>query len=163
MVEEVSTYPILWAMVVRFGWDTNWESATSSLDFHLDDLPINRALRERKNIEFDKFRFKILDLCKPKTIREVLSTNASVFDPLNLAAISGEILTKWAKLKSNLHLFEKTDVPRYCASTLDYEGAELQLHHFCDTSEAGYITACFLHIEYAVGTKCHRELTQHTT
>ena len=134
--------------------------ATPSLDLDLDELPVNR--------------FKVVDLDKPNTMRGVLSTISSVFDPLNFAApvmlpakqimqilwrrkvpwdqpISGEILMKWEKWKSYLPLLENLSVLRCYFSRLDHEGVRLQLHHFCDTSEAGYGTASYLRVEYPDG------------
>ena len=152
--------------------------ATPFLDLDSDELSINRALGIRWNIEIDTFGFKVSDLNKPDTMRGVLSTFALVFDPLNFVApvmlpakqiiqtlwrgripwdqpISGEILTKWEKWKSNLHLLEEIDVPRCYFSRLDTKGVKLQLHHFCDAFEAGYGTASYLRIEYADGfTEC---------
>ena len=152
--------------------------ATPSLDLDLDELPVNRALGIRWNIESDMFGFKVLDLNKPNTMRGMLSTIASVFDPLNFAApvmlpakqimqalwrcrilwdqpISGEILTKWDNWKSNLHLLKEINVPRCYFSRLDTEGVKLQLHHFCDASEVGYGTVSYLRIEYVDGfTEC---------
>ena len=61
--------------------------ASPSLDLDLDELPVNRALGIRWNIETDMSRFKVLDLNKPNTLRGMLSTIASVFDPLNFAAL----------------------------------------------------------------------------
>ena len=40
----------------------------------------------RSNIEIDMFGFKVLDLNKPYTMRGLLSTTASVFDPSNFPA-----------------------------------------------------------------------------
>ena len=100
-----------------------------------------------------------------------MCTIASVFDPLNFAAqvmllakqimqalwrcripwdqpSSGEILTKWEKWKSNLHLLKEINVPHCYFSRLDTEGVKLQLHHFCGASEVGYGTAFYLRIEY---------------
>ena len=43
--------------------------ATPSLDLDLDELPVNRALGIRWNIETDMFGFKVLDLNKTNTMR----------------------------------------------------------------------------------------------
>ena len=116
--------------------------ATPSLDLDLDELPVNRTLAIRWNIEIDTFGFKVLDLNKPNTMRGMLSIIASVFDPLNFAAsvmwpakqimqalwrcripwdqpITGEILTKWEKWKNNLHLLKEINVSRCYFSRLD--------------------------------------------
>ena len=144
------------------------------LNLDLDELPVNRALGVRWNIESDTFGFKVVELDKPNTMRGVLSTIASVFDPLNFAApvmlpakqimqslwrhklpwdqpISGEVLKKWENWKSYLPLLEDISVPRCYFSRPDHEGVRLQLHHFCDASEAGYGTASYLRIEYPNG------------
>ena len=62
------------------------KKSTTSLALDLDELPVNRALGIRWSIEIDAFGFKVLDLNKPNTMRGILSTIASVFDPLNFAA-----------------------------------------------------------------------------
>ena len=118
----------------------------------------------------------MVDLDKPNTMRGVLSTISSVFDPLNFATpvmlpakqimqtlrrrkvpwdqpISGEILMKWEKWKSYLPLLENLSIPRCSFSRLHHEGVRLQLHHFCDASEAGYGTASYLRVEYPDGLK----------
>ena len=68
---------------------------------------------------------------------------------------------------NNLHLLEKTDVPRCYFSRLDTEDVNLQLHYFRDASEAGYGTTSYLRIEYADSWHdsmclCDREVTQRT-
>lgn len=60
--------------------------ADPSLDFNLDELPVDRALGVRWHIESDTFGFKVLEFGKNNTMRGVLSTICSGFDPLNLAA-----------------------------------------------------------------------------
>lgn len=139
---------------------------------------MNRALGIRWNIEIDMFGFKVLDLNKPNTMREMLSNIPSLFDPLHFAApvmmlakqimqdlwhcripwdqpVSGEICTKWERWKNNLHLLKEISVPRYYFSRLDTESVKLQLHHFCDASEVGYGSASYPRIEYADGlTEC---------
>ena len=123
--------------------------AAPSLDLDLDELPINRALGVQWKIESDTLGFNVADLNKPNTMRCVLSTTSSVFDPLNLAAavvlpakqimqtlrrrrlpwdqpISGDILEKWKKWKSCLPLLENVSIPRCCFSRLDHEGVRLQ-------------------------------------
>lgn len=145
--------------------------ADPSLDFSLDELLVDRALGVRWHIESDTFGFKVLELGKTNTMRGVLPTICSVFDPLNLAApvmlpakqimqdlwrmkrvwdqpVEGEVLQRWLQWKDNLPLLARVKVPRCYCSRTDHEGATLQLHHFCDASEVGYGTATYLQIAY---------------
>ncbi|KAK3747362.1 hypothetical protein QZH41_005268 [Actinostola sp. cb2023] len=148
--------------------------AAPTLDLDLDELPTDRALGIQWDVESDTFGFKVTNLNKPDTMRGVLSTISSVFDPLNLAApamlpakqimqtlwrrklpwdqpLDGEILEKWKKWKSSLPLLQNFRITRCYFSRLDHEGVRLQLHHFCDASEAAYGTATYLRIEYPDG------------
>ena len=59
--------------------------AAQAVDLDLD-LPVDRALGVKWNTEEDTFGFKAMDLNRPNTLRGVLSTICSVFDPLNFAA-----------------------------------------------------------------------------
>ena len=149
--------------------------ADLSLDINLDELPVDRALGVRWHIESDTFGFKVLELGKSDTMRGVLSTICSVFDPLNLAApvmlpakqimqdlwrmkktwdqpLEGELLQRWLQWKNNLPLLANMEVPRCYFSRYDHEVATLQLHHFCDASEVGYGTSTYLRITYPDGT-----------
>ena len=152
--------------------------AALSLDLDLDELPIERALGMQWRIETDTLGFKTVQLDKPNTMRGVLSTIASVFDPLHFVApvmlpakqimqtlwkrkkpwdhpISGEILEKWKRWKNALPLLENLSIPRCYFSRPHHEGVKLQLHHFADASEVGYGTASYLRIEYSdAETEC---------
>ena len=108
---------------------------------------------------------------KSNTMRGVLSTICSVFDPLNLTApvmlpakqitqdlwrmkrvwdepLEGELLQRWLRWKNSLPLLANLKVPRCYFSQPDHEGATLQLHHFCYVSKVGYGTATYLQIAY---------------
>ena len=152
--------------------------AVPTLDLDLDELPVERALGVRWNVESDNFGFKINKTQKADTMRGVLSTISSVFDPLNFAApvimrgkqimqalwrrktpwdepLSGEILEKWHNWKRDLLRLEDMTIPRCYFSRPDHGSAILQLHHFCDASEVGYGTVTYLRIEYPDGeTEC---------
>lgn len=149
--------------------------ADPSLDLDFDELPAERALGVRWDRESDTFGFKVVNLEKGNTMRGVLSTICSVFDPLNLAApamlpakqimqdlwrkkrawdqpLEGEILQRWLQWKNNLPLLANVKIPRCYFSQLDHEKATLQLHHFCDASEVGYGTSTYIRITYPDGT-----------
>ena len=143
--------------------------ADPSLDVNLEELPVDTALGVRWHIESDTFGFKVVELGKSNTMRGVLSTICSVFDPLNLAVpvmlpakqimqdlwrmkktwdqpLEGELLQRWLRWKDTLPLLASLKVPRCYFSQPDHEGATLQLHHFCDG--VGYGTATYLRITY---------------
>ena len=62
------------------------ERADPMLNLSIDKLPISRALGLQWNVEQDVFQFKIVDVDKPETKRGILSTVASLYDPLGFAA-----------------------------------------------------------------------------
>ena len=168
LTKFVSNNRKVWSAIPRT------KRADPSLDVNLDELPVDRALGVRWHIESDTFGFKVLELGKSNTMRGVLSTICSVFDPLNLAApvmlpakqimqdlwrmkrawdqpLEGELLQRWLRWKENLPLLASVKVPRCYFSRSDHEGATLQLHHFCDASEVGYGTTTYLRIAYPDG------------
>ena len=145
----VSNNRKVWASI-PFG-----KRADLSLDTNLDELPVDRALGVRWHIESDMFGFKVLKFKRNNTMRGVLSTIYSVFDPLNFAApvmlpakpivqqlwrlkrawyqtLEGELLQRWLLRKNDLPLLVKVNIPRCYFSWSDHEGATLQLYHFCD-------------------------------
>jgi len=60
--------------------------ADPSLNLNLDELPVDRGLGVQWHIETDAFGDQSCKSAKADTMRGVLSTMCSVFDPLNLAA-----------------------------------------------------------------------------
>ena len=56
------------------------------LNLDLDNLPILRALGLQCNVEEDAFEIKVIDVDKPETKRGILSTVASLYDPMGFAA-----------------------------------------------------------------------------
>ena len=64
----------------------NQERAVPSIDLDLDDLPIERTLGVRWNVEKDTFGFKVVSCGKPDTMRGLLSYVSSFYDPLGFAA-----------------------------------------------------------------------------
>ncbi len=62
------------------------ERADPTWNLDLDNLPVLRALGLQWNVEEDVFEFKVIDLDKPETKRGILSTVASLYDPLGFAA-----------------------------------------------------------------------------
>jgi len=62
------------------------ERAVSVKDHLLDQLPCERALGIRWDVEMDTFGFKISLKNKPSTRRGILSIVSSIYDPLGFAA-----------------------------------------------------------------------------
>ena len=137
------------------------ERAGSVKDLLLDQLPIERALGVRWDVESDTFGFKISVKDKPPTRRGILSVVSSVYDPLGFAApftlpakallqdlcrknlgwddpISDEDLTRWRNWLDELPRLEDLKVDR-CFKPIDFgEVASIQLHHFADASQHAY-------------------------
>ena len=129
LTKFVSNNHKVWSAIPRA------KRAGPSLDVNLGELPVDRALGVRWHIESDMFGFKVVELGKSNTMRGVLSTICSVFNPLNLAApvmlpekqimqdlwrmkrawdqpLEGELLKRWLWWKDNLPLLGSVKVPR---------------------------------------------------
>ncbi|KAL9977579.1 hypothetical protein ACROYT_G014998 [Oculina patagonica] len=150
----------------------NQERAVPSIDLDLDDLPIERALGVRWNVEKDTFGFKVVSCDKPDTMRGLLSYVSSFYDPLGFAApvvllakqilqdcwkrkwlwdkpLEGQLLERWSRWKDLLPLMSKIEIPRcYFSEPIDQKQVEVQIHHFCDASEIGYGTVSYLRITH---------------
>ncbi|KAE8629989.1 hypothetical protein XENTR_v10000654 [Xenopus tropicalis] len=61
-------------------------SAMENVDLNYDDLPVQNALGLRWDVENDEFFFKVSIEEKPATRRNILSTVASVYEPLGFLA-----------------------------------------------------------------------------
>lgn len=60
--------------------------ANPSYNLIMDKLPVERALGMIWNVKADVFEFKVVSSDQPKTKREILSTVASLCDPLGFDA-----------------------------------------------------------------------------
>jgi hypothetical protein len=120
------------------------ERANSSMNLDLDKLPTERALGIQWNVDDDVFQFKVTNVDKPETKRGMLSTVASLYDPLGFIApvmllgkiqlqrlcqlkltwdqqLPDEELRKWRKWKNALSLLSKVNVPRCIKDTVQVE------------------------------------------
>jgi len=137
------------------------------LDLSLESLPVERALGMKWCIKMDQFHFQVAERNQPTTRRGILSTIASVFDPLGMIApfilkgkqilqevckmgcdwddpLPEEIVTRWEKWKSQLPRLAALKIPR-CYKPKDFgEAREMQLHHFSDASTMGYGQCTYL-------------------
>lgn len=124
----------------------------------LDQLPIERALGVRWDVEFNTFGFKRSVKDRPETRQGILSVVSSVYDLLEFASpftlptkallqdlcrknlgwddpISNEDLTRWRNWLNELHRLEDLKV-NHCFKPINFgEVASSQLHHFADASQ----------------------------
>ena len=121
------------------------ERAGSVKDLLLDQLPIERALGVRWDVESDTFGFKISVKDRPATRRGILSVVSSVYDPLGFAApfilpakallqdlcrknlgwdepISDEDLIRWRNWLEDLRV-------NRCFKPINFGEVSSQLHH----------------------------------
>ena len=158
------------------------ERANASSNLDLDKLPTERALGVQWNIEDDVFQFRVIKVDKPETKRGILSTVASLFDPLGFIApvsllvksllqklwqkkldwdqpLSEEELHCWRRWKSEQHCLSNLNVSRcYKSNVKDIESTtvkhvkDIQLHNFSDASEKGYGSASYIRTEFTDGS-----------
>ena len=145
------------------------ERAVSVKDHLLDQLPIERALGVRWDVESDTFGFKITLKDRPSTRRGILSVVSSVYDPLGFAApfilpakrilqdlcrkglgwdtlVSDDDLAVWQNWLKDLPRLESLKVER-CFKPADFgEVASCQIHHFADASQFAYGAVSYLRI-----------------
>ena len=140
---------------------------------------IEKALGVSWCVETDTLEFRLNIRQQPSTRRGVLSSVASVYDPLGLAApvilVGKKILQEickegldwdeplgetqqdqWTKWLNDLPQLKALEIPR-CYKPAGFGKAELiELHHFCDASTSGYGTCSYLRQQNPEGlTHCH--------
>ena len=131
------------------------------VDLSHEDLPVQTVLGVQWNVEKDTFSFKVSLNEKPMTRRGILSTVASVYDPLGFLApflLSGKqvlqemcqkgvgwdellpdyLKPRWESWVNDLKNLEKIQIPRcYCPENFG-KILRTELHHFSDASSQGY-------------------------
>lgn len=136
-------------------------SSLQKLNLDTDDLPHERSLGVIWDTNKDCLTFEFTDYAKPDTRRGVLSTVASIFDPLGFIApftmkgksilqeicrskaewdepLDERTLRKWTAWKNCVQDVQKINVPR-CIKAPDFgEVATAELHTFSDASNTGY-------------------------
>ncbi|XP_073667523.1 uncharacterized protein [Paramisgurnus dabryanus] len=145
------------------------ECAQSAVDHDLalGELHMERALGVKWCIRSDSFQFRIFIKEQPLTRRGVLSTVASLYDPLGFAApfilvgkqilqqmcqdkagwdepLKDNLRPKWEAWLSDLQQLADVKIPRcYLPSTFQ-EVRRYELHHFSDASASGYGECTYL-------------------
>ncbi|XP_048048490.1 uncharacterized protein LOC125269604 isoform X1 [Megalobrama amblycephala] len=142
------------------------ELASNVKDFAFD-LPLERALGIQWQRDLDCFQFKIKLQQQPATRRGILSTVASVYDPLGFVApvllngkrilqevckrgtgwddsLSTELQLRWEQWKQNLSELQEISIPRTYAPNNFGKIVKAELHHFSDASTHGYGQCSYL-------------------
>ena len=147
----------------------------------LEDLPISERNEMMEDIEFaegyalgvkwhvlqDKFTFSTCSMRKPVTRRGILSTVASIFDPLGWIApftlrgkqilqdtckasvdwddqLEVNIMARWQQWLSDANDLGTVQIDRCIRPRSFFKVARTELHHFCDGSETGYGACSYL-------------------
>lgn len=132
-----------------------------NLDLNFEELPIERALGIQWCVESDNFQFRLMINEKPMTRRGILSTVASIFDPLGCLApfvllgkqilqqmckentgwdepLSEELRPRWERWLIELPEISNIRIKR-CHKPDDFGPvSRRELHHFSDASFTGY-------------------------
>lgn len=142
------------------------EGATD-FDLALGEPKIERALGVHWCVTSDEFHFRVLVKENPFTRRGVLSTIASIFDPLGFIApyilvgkrtlqrmcndkigwdepLPDDLRLHWEAWLRDLHNLSMVKIPRcYMPSTFK-DVQQYELHHFADASVSGYGVCSYL-------------------
>ncbi|XP_034052757.1 uncharacterized protein LOC117533237 [Gymnodraco acuticeps] len=137
------------------------------LDLTLGELHIERALGVQWCVEADEFQFRVVVKENPLTRRGVLSTVASVFDPLGFVApfvllgkqilqtlcrdrvswdeaLPAHILPQWESWLRGLSHLATLKIPRCYLPSSFGEVKQYELHNFSDASTNGYGACSYL-------------------
>ncbi|XP_026054611.1 uncharacterized protein LOC113040501 [Carassius auratus] len=140
-----------------------------ALDLSFDDTPLERALGIHWHIDSDNFRFSVDLKDQPATRRGILSTVASLYDPLGFIApllLSGKLVLQemcrngtgwddplpkelqpsWEHWKADLVNLEKISIPRCYVPANFGKVIKRELHHFSDASNSGYGQCTYLRL-----------------
>lgn len=145
------------------------ERASSVKELDCEDMPTERALGVRWNLESDTFGFKVKLKDKPPTRRGMLSIVSSVYDPFGFVspfvlpakavlqdlcrrglswdeAIPEESLKCWKEWLFELPRLEEFSIDR-CVKPYGFgKISTCQLHHFSDASQIGYGAVTYLRL-----------------
>ena len=145
------------------------ERASSVKELGCEDMPTERALGVRWNLESDTFGFKVKLKDKPPTRRGMLSMVSSVYDPFGFVspfvlpakavlqdlcrrglswdeAIPEESLKCWKEWLFELPRLEEFSIDR-CLKPYGFgKVCTCQLHHFSDASQIGYGAVTYLRL-----------------
>lgn len=144
--------------------------AVKDLDLNLNSLPMDRALGIHWDVEADTFNLVVSDKSQPETRKDILSSIATIYDPLGLVGpltlpgreinqelcilkydwndrLSDELAVKCRDWRKGLTSLTSYSIPRSFTPRGFGEGERAELHHFADASEEhGYGTVTYLRL-----------------
>ena len=133
-----------------------------------------RTLGMEWNVNKDTLHFSNVEITSPATRRGILSTVASLYDPLGLISpfvlkgkailqevchkgsrwdekVEGPTLSRWEEWKQQLSQLNKVSINR-CYRPSDFgESIKTELHHFSDASTTGYGMCTYLRLTNSSG------------
>ncbi|XP_074652764.1 uncharacterized protein LOC141907094 [Tubulanus polymorphus] len=150
------------------------ELARPNLDLDLDELPLERALGLKWNVQSDEFVFTPVKKDVKPSKRGVLSAVSSVFDPCGFLApftfrakclmqdiwrskvawdddVDGKHLDVWEGWQDELCQLRALRIPRHHLE-LSANVTEFELHIFCDASELGFGCVAYLRFMMSAGS-----------
>lgn len=139
----------------------------ADLDMALGEHKMERALGIQWCISSDKFQFRVKVKEHPFTRRGILSTVASIFDPLGFVApvilkgkqilqrmcqdkvgwdepLPDDLKPRWEAWLQDLHNLASVEIPRHYIPLTAKEVQQYELHHFSDASVSGYGMCSYL-------------------
>ena len=140
------------------------------LDLPSEQLPIERVLSVHWSVELDCFGFSIVLKDQPLTRRGVLSTVASVYDPLGFLAplvvgakkilqevcqkgislddpLPEELRPRWEQWKIDFLRLRGLKIPRCFKPKMTGQGKTYELHNFAGASTFGYGQCSYLRVK----------------
>lgn len=144
------------------------------MDLAFDDLPLERALGIQWDVESDRFRLNVSLKEQPATRRGILSTVASLYDPLGFVApvilkakiilqemcrrgigwddpLTDELRPKWEQWRSDLAHLDNFTISRTYSPVGFGRISKTELHHFSDASVKGYGQCSYLRLQNEEG------------
>ena len=150
---------------------TSERAEVKDVEFTFDDVPLERTLGIQWHRESDCFKFRIQVQDQPATRRNILSTVASLYDPLGFIApllLEGKrilqemckqgtswddplppaLKPRWECWKRDLTNLKELSIPRCYAPPSFGEVVKAELHHFSDGSTVGYGQCSYLRLSW---------------
>ncbi|KAL6490192.1 hypothetical protein MHYP_G00005370 [Metynnis hypsauchen] len=140
--------------------------AVTDKDMALGELQMERALGVQWCVASDEFQFRVVIKENPLTRRGVLSTVASIYDPLGFVApfilvgkqilqqmcrnklswddtLPDDLRPQWERWLQDLQNLADVKIPR-CYIPSSFKAQHYELHHFSDASVSGYGACSYL-------------------